>query len=809
MKRQWVQSVAAAAVLGSVSLILASCAGNPEKVKLKYLQKGDEYAKQQQYASAAIEYRNALKVDPKYTDAYVQLAKADEGRANADAAQNQTAAQQDARDAYNALTQAITIDPNRTDARMLRAKLLIGTKNKQYYQDAITDLNSVIQNDPHNAEAHLILGQVLTLQKQDDQAIQEFTKASSIAPKDSTPYVYIAIADAQLKNTAGAEQNFRKAIQLDPRTPVTYHLLAQLYFQQKNLPQAEAILQNGIQANPSSLPLYADLSQLFLREKKPEQAEKLLQSGIDANSSATALYVTLASLFESQGKPADADSVLNALAGKQPTSAEVAAQIGDVYLHAKMNDRAQAEYQRALSLAPSDLKVEEHVEQADLESGQIDAASRIDDQLLKQSPNDLTARLGHGQLLIAQAKSADAIQWLQKLSSDAPDSADAHYVLALAYSQNHQLVEANSELQQTLRLSPSSPIALTQLVRLNMGEKKYSVAQLYAQELTNTNPDDAQAHIMLGQALFDLGQTGQAETEFVKAGQLAPDDPDIHITLARFYEAEKRIPEEANELKAATQAAPKNSAVLGQYVDFLIQQKQKPKAASLVSQFVSQNPNLPEAYLLMSRLQTVDKDYSAALPTALKALQIDPKDADAYQQIGQIYLLQGNNDAAIHAYEQAMALVPQSALVPTQIASIYMNEGNLAKATALLQQALKLDPNLWPAANNLAWIYAEQNQNLDDALGLAQRAQAEQPGEPQISDTLAWVMYRKGNYTGAIPLLQDCIKKAPDSAQFHYHLGMVLVANGEKAEGKTELQAALHLKLDNQDAEQARKALAQ
>jgi uncharacterized protein HemY len=53
------------------------------------------------------------------------------------------------------------------------------------------------------------------------------------------------------------------------------------------------------------------------------------------------------------------------------------------------------------------------------------------------------------------------------------------------------------------------------------------------------------------------------------------------------------------------------------------------------------------------------------------------------------------------------------------------------------------------------------------------------------------------------------VKKVPDSAQFHYHLGMVLVADGQKTEGKKELQAALQMKLDSADAEQARKALSQ
>ena len=35
-------------------------------------------------------------------------------------------------------------------------------------------------------------------------------------------------------------------------------------------------------------------------------------------------------------------------------------------------------------------------------------------------------------------------------------------------------------------------------------------------------------------------------------------------------------------------------------------------------------------------------------------------------------------------------------------------------------------------------------------------------------------MYRRGNYASAMPLLEDR-PKTPDSADFHYHLGMALL----------------------------------
>ncbi|MGH9827966.1 MAG: tetratricopeptide repeat protein, partial [Blastocatellia bacterium] len=61
----------------TVSLFLVSCARDPQKAKAGYVQKGMAYMKKGQYSSAVIEYRNALKIDPSYIDAYIKLAQAD------------------------------------------------------------------------------------------------------------------------------------------------------------------------------------------------------------------------------------------------------------------------------------------------------------------------------------------------------------------------------------------------------------------------------------------------------------------------------------------------------------------------------------------------------------------------------------------------------------------------------------------------------------------------------------------------------------------------------------------------------------
>src|SRR6185295_18219927 len=97
------------------------------------------------------------------------------------------------------------------------------------------------------------------------------------------------------------------------------------------------------------------------------------------------------------------------------------------------------------------------------------------------------------------------------------------------------------------------------------------------------------------------------------------------------------------------------------------------------------------------------------------------------------------------------------------------------------------------AANNLAWIYAEEGQNLDVALQLAQTAKAQLPERPEVNDTLGWVYYKKGLATLAIPAFRDSVEKAPKSAVYQYHLGLAYAKAGDKEAARKALTAALQM----------------
>jgi tetratricopeptide (TPR) repeat protein len=135
-------------------------------------------------------------------------------------------------------------------------------------------------------------------------------------------------------------------------------------------------------------------------------------------------------------------------------------------------------------------------------------------------------------------------------------------------------------------------------------------------------------------------------------------------------------------------------------------------------------------------------------------------------------------------------------------------KGDIPKAREAYEKAITLNPRFAAAANNLAWIYSEHGGNKDKALQLAQTAKELVPDDPRISDTLGWILYKRGVYQRALALLKESAAKLPGNAQVQYHLGMAYQQAGEKDNARKALQIAVSSPEVFTGKDEARKTLA-
>jgi tetratricopeptide (TPR) repeat protein len=576
----------------------------------------------------------------------------------------------------------------------------------------------------------------------------------------------------------------------------------------RRLKDAEEHLRKAVATDPKSLQANIDLAHLYRLQNKLPEAQEVLQTGIQNNPDAPQLYVDLAHMLSNAGKHTDADEVLDRLRKQMPKSPGATIAIGGYYAERGDVDKAVAEYQRGLSIAPGNLDIEKRMEELFLISNRTDEASKLDNQIMKQAPKDVVANVNHGRLLLALGKQQESILALQNAVKDAPESREAHYYLGVAYWQSGNFGQASTEFQEALKVSPGFPLALQGLAQLNLAQNHLADARGYAKELVAKFPAAINYRLLLGGIYLREGQSLLAEEQFLAARQLAPNQPSVHLDLGQLYFTERKWTQAEKEFERAIQLDPTNPMMLSAYADFLVARQQAPKATARLQQFLAANPNSAQGHIILGVLQFDAKNTSAAQAEFERAIQIDPKNVQAYLRMGAVYKEKNQTEAAIEQYRKALDLQPKFAPLVTMVGNLYLDKADLETARKYYERALQVDPNYAVAMANMAWVDAQEGKDLDVALGLAQKAKSLMPEVPSISDTLAWVMYKKGNYAGAIPLLQDCVKKSPDSAQFRYHLGLALMAAGQKEAGKTQLQAALQMnKLRAADKEQAKQAL--
>jgi tetratricopeptide (TPR) repeat protein len=176
--------------------------------------------------------------------------------------------------------------------------------------------------------------------------------------------------------------------------------------------------------------------------------------------------------------------------------------------------------------------------------------------------------------------------------------------------------------------------------------------------------------------------------------------------------------------------------------------------------------------------------------------------------LAQLYVQQQRLDAARAEFEGMVKRDPRAVGPRTMVGVILEAQSKREEARRWYEATVGQISNAPVAANNLAFIYAEEGTNLDVALQLASGAKEQMPDSAVVDDTLGWVYYKKDLATLAVRPLEDSLKAMPDNADILYHLGLTYAKIGNKAQARQALERALKLNPQLAGAANARQALA-
>ena len=196
----------------------------------------------------------------------------------------------------------------------------------------------------------------------------------------------------------------------------------------------------------------------------------------------------------------------------------------------------------------------------------------------------------------------------------------------------------------------------------------------------------------------------------------------------------------------------------------------------------------------------------------LRALSRDYSDlATVHTALGDVLRREDRFEAAAAAYTNAVTRIDRDQarhwfLFYSRGIS-YERSDQWEEAEADFRHALTLAPDQPNVLNYLGYSLVEQNRNLDEALGMIQRAVAARPTSGYIVDSLGWVFYRLGRYEEAAAQVARAVELEPNDSIVNDHLGDVYWMVGRYREAEFQWSRALSFDAEPAEAERIRAKL--
>jgi len=480
------------------------------------------------------------------------------------------------------------------------------------------------------------------------------------------------------------------------------------------------------------------------------------------------------------------------------------------YVTSGNNQGAIKEYQNILKQHPDDTQNSLQLAAVYIEQGNTAAAEELVNAAAKKSPNDAKTALFRGRLRVEKGQTEDGIKDIQHAAQLDPQSALPQYFLGIAYTRAGKLDLAENALNKATQLDPNFLAARLALGKLSLQEGKPDKAIAAIQKTVEQKPQIIDPYLVRTLALMEQGHFDEAEKDALPLIDEFPQGPARAMTYqtlaqAKFYQ--NHFEEAHNFAKQSLSYGPASRDSLFILGASQIALKKPQEGLAEVEGHVHANPKWAQGYEVLGRLQVMTGRISDAESSLKTAIDLDPSLTGAQLFWSDLKIHEGKLDEAMGQLSKLALSQPNSAEALVRMGQIAELKQDWSGAENYYSKALQVAPANVTAKNNLAWVYAEHGGNLDMALKLAQEAKAAQPNDPNISDTLAWILVKKQIYGTAIQLLRDSVQKDPKNASFSYHLGVAYYGAGQKAEAERSLQSALKLQPDFANAADAKHIL--
>jgi tetratricopeptide (TPR) repeat protein len=737
------------------ALIAASCGGDPTARRQRHLEQANQYFDQGKFSEAVVEYRNAIQIDESFAEARVKLALTYERLG-------------DYRKAFAERIRAADLLPQDVDLQLSVGSYLLAAGR---FDDARSRAQNVLKLDGQNVRAQILLGNSLAGLREFDQAIAEIERAIQLDPARAATYVNLGMLESSQGQRDAAEAALKKAVTIDPKWIPAQLALANHYWATARTKEAEDTLKAALTLNPKDSLANQAMTLFLIGNDRQSEAEPLVRAVAAAGTAPMAL----ADYYLANRRPADAIAELTRLVGND-----------------QLRDQATRRLARAYGIQRDWANVHKTV-----------------DELLARAPNDAEVLLIKGQALVAQGQREAALESLKRAAQVDGTSASMRFALAQAFSALGASDEARKAYAEAVELNPRMTRAQVELARLDLLSGEADEAARRAREALRTEPDSLEGRLVLARALVARNELEAADEVLRQLLKAQPDSAQVHVQRGMFFVARRDASSARQSFERALALDKRSIEAIGGLVSLDGNGGDLPKATERITAALKDQGERPELLLIAASTQAGAHQFDTAASTLQRAIQLNPGLLPAYLLLGQVYVAQGKLDQAKRELETAATRQAKPIAAVTMLGMIAEIQGDPKLARKHFERVLDLEPGSPIAANNLAWMYAEEGSNLEVALQLAQTAVKKLPRMATVHDTLGWVYYKKQLPDRAVAALTDTIGLDPQNPTYHYHLGLALRHAGDAARARESLDRALRLNSAFPQASDARRVLAE
>jgi tetratricopeptide (TPR) repeat protein len=774
--------------LSACMAALVACENEQQRLT-EHVERAEKFAEEEKHAEAILSYRNVLQLDPNFAPAHYGLAKS-------------FIATRKPREAYWALHETVRLDPSNREARLIYTQLLLLA---QQNEQALEQAGALVASDASDPTGHLMRGQALMRLGREDEAREAFEQGMEAAPEAPEPLIFMAGFLARNGEREAAEPLYRKRVELDRSFDAVSDLARFLATDPDGERDAEAerFFREAIEvADPDETSTAVQmLASFYYSRERASEAERVLESGIEREPDPLPLIYLLARLHASQGDTAKADAILEKATQERPDSAEA------FLLHAAYR-RRQGDLEGALEAVDAGLRAEPVHKRARLRKAEllVDIGFRdedpariaqgrsVVDAVLAREPRDPDALFVSAKIHIAESKPADAVDAMRKALEARPDWARGHFMLGSALFLTGERGEARAELAKALQYDAALYEARKLLARVYAALGEYDFAIEEAERALKESPGDHELRILMGQSLISMRNSDEA-LRVVESIPVSERGADAHYAMGRIYYSRGDREQARFHLNAANAAEPNHPEILRAFLNLDLVENRQRESYDRIRE--AEKADLKDPQLIHLRgIAALTLGRGGEAETSFRrAIEVDPNHLQSYSSLARYLALRGRTDDTLQTYRDAIDARPDVAPLHLVLGILLESMDRDEEGISAYENAIEIDPNLATAKNNLAYLLADSDAELDRALDLAQDAKSLLPDNPSAADTLGWVLHKKGIHSAAIGYLKEAEAGLPAADPglgiVRHHLALAYEANGEPDKARETLERAV------------------